>query len=199
MKLEREITIEKQSGIALIVRKSEHIRVIDAEGGQVADLVAFRKDDIREKLSTAATIDSGGSLYLTKGDVIFSNRYNGMLEIFMDRVGRHDILFPACSKWMYRQQYGITGNHPNCLENLSKALTEYAVSQDAIPNPFNIFMNTTISQEGQLTVAEPKSRAGDYIELVALMDLIVAVSACSVEESRCNAGKCTEIKIKLYS
>ena len=154
---------------------------------------------MREKLSTAATIDSGGSLYLTKGDVIFSNRYNKMLEIFEDTVGRHDILFPACSQWMYLQQYGISKHHPNCLENLSLSLGEYAISQSDIPNPFNIFMNTMISKEGKIAVAEPKSKAGDYIELVTLMDLIIAVSACSVEESSCNAGRCTTIKIQLYT
>ncbi|UCB45341.1 MAG: urea carboxylase-associated family protein [Spirochaetota bacterium] len=199
MQLDREITIAKQSGFALVAKKNEHIRVIDVEGGQVADLVAFYKGDKREKISTAATIDSGGSLYLTKGDVIFSNRYNKMVEICEDTVGKHDILFPACSQWMYRRQYGILEQHPNCLENLGLLLEEYAISQDDIPNPFNIFMNAVISKEGKITVSEPKSKAGDYIELVALMDLIVAVSACSVEESRCNAGRCTPIKIQLYT
>ena len=199
MQLDREITIEKQSGCALTVKKDEHIRVIDIEGGQVADLVAFNKKDTGEKLSTAATIDLGASLYLTKGDVIYSNRYNNMLEICDDTVGRHDILFPACSQWMYRRQYGISEHHSNCLENLSMALEEYAILQDDIPNPFNIFMNTVISKEGKIMVSEPKSKAGEYIDLVALMDLIVAVSACSVEESRCNAGRCTPIKIQLYT
>jgi uncharacterized protein YcgI (DUF1989 family) len=60
-------------------------------------------------------------------------------------------------------------------------------------------MNAVISKKGKITVTEPLSKAGDYIELKALMDLIVAVSACSVEESRCNAGKCTAIKIQLYT
>jgi uncharacterized protein YcgI (DUF1989 family) len=36
---------------------------------------------------------------------------------------------------------------------------------------------------GTLTVAPPRSKAGDVIELLAEMDLIVGVTACSAEMS----------------
>jgi uncharacterized protein YcgI (DUF1989 family) len=199
MNVEREIVIDRREGASLMVKSGQHIRVIDVEGGQVADFVAFREDDITEKLSTAVTIDSNGSIRIGEGDAIFSNRYNPMLEIIEDRVGKHDLLFPACSPWMYKYQYRISEYHPSCLENLSCALEMYGISEAAIPDPFNIFMNAEVSKSGRISISEPLSVPGDYIELAALMDLIVAVSACPVEESSCNAGKCGPIKVELYT
>lgn len=197
MKPAREIFVSERCGAAFTVQKGQRIRVIDVKGGQVADFVSFNRNDTAEKLSTAVTLDNNGCILAGRGDTLYSNRYNPMLEISEDSVGRHDLLFPACSPPMYRQQYGITEWHPSCSQNLAHSLEEYGIPEDLIPNPFNIFMNSHVWEDGRVSVCEPLSGPGDYIELTALMDLVVAVSACPVEESRCNAGKCGPIKIEL--
>ncbi len=199
MKKEREYIIEKKKGISFILNKNNYIRIIDIEGKQVADLVAFSRENINEKLSTAVTLDNNGSIYIRKGDFLFSNRYKRMLKVIEDTVGKHDILYPACSPEMYKYQYKILEYHPSCLENFTSSLKEYGISEEDIPNPFNIFMNTEISTSGKITVEEPISKGDDYIELKAEMDLIVAIAACSAEESRCNAFNCTSIKVQIYN
>lgn len=45
------------------------------------------------------------------------------------------------------------------------------------------------------SVETPLSKAGDKIVLVAEMDVLLAVAACSVSESSCNGGECTPIKL----
>jgi uncharacterized protein YcgI (DUF1989 family) len=44
-------------------------------------------------------------------------------------------------------------------------------------------MNAEMSPEGDLKVLPPVSKAGDYIEFRAEMDLIVGLTACSAELS----------------
>ncbi len=173
------------------------MRVIDVEGQQVADLIAVNKIDPHEMLSTGATLDCNGSLRVVEGKRLFSNYYHEMLTVVKDEVGMHDILYPACSPHMYRNQYGILKDHPSCRENLASAVAGYGITFDKLPNPFNIFMHTVISRDGSISVEEPLSKPGDFIELRAEMDLIVAVSACSVEESKCNGYRCTSIEIQL--
>lgn len=129
------------------------------------------------------------------GDYAFSNLYNKMLVVAEDTVGRQDLLYPACSPDMYRYQYGFTGHHPTCLENLYTALRDYAIRIDEIPGPINLFMNSRVSPDGTIRIDEPCSKAGDYVSLKAEMDMIVAVSACSVKESALNACECRPIKI----
>jgi len=191
----KELIIGPQIGAGFVVRKGHLFKVVDIEGKQVADLVVFNEANKKEKLSTAVTIDNNSSIFLRQGDSVFSNLYNKMLTVVKDTVGRHDLLYPACSPDMYRYQYGITEYHPSCLENLHIALNDYSIGIDEIPGPINLFMNTHITHDGIIQVDEPYSKAGDYVSLKAEMDVIVAVSACPVKESKCNAFACKPLKI----
>ena len=195
----KEIFIEPQTGTSFVLKKGHKCRVTDVKGKQVADLVAFSLTNLKEKLSTGVTIDNNLSLNIRKGDYLFSNQYNKLLKIVADTVKKHDLLYPACSPSMYRSQYQTTDYHPSCLENLSKALKEYEIAEEQIPDPFNIFMNTYVDRKGNLTVEEPLSKAGDYIELEAEMDLIIAVTACSVDKSKCNAHSCKPIMVEIFA
>lgn len=191
-------TIPPRGGRAFRLNKGERVRVIDPEGKQVADFIAFNTKGPREHLSTGATIDNNRSLYLKVGDSIYSNLHRPILQVTADTVGAHDLLHPACNPEMYRIQYGITGEHPSCHENFKVVLTEYGLDETYLSTPFNIFMHTRVFDDGHIEVKEPLSGSGDYIELRALTDLIVAVTACSVAESSCNAGRCGPIKIEIY-
>lgn len=197
MKLEQEIVIAAKSGLAFPLNQHQVLRVIDLAGKQVADLIAYQQD-LTEKLSTGVTIEQNGSLKIEKGNHLFSNQYNQMLTVIEDTVGKHDLLFPACSPAMYKAQYKFNEYHPSCSVNLEKAVTKYGVKEE-IPTPFNIFMNTNTAANGKITVDESLSKAGDFIELRAEMDLIIAISACPVEESKCNGYQCTPIKVQVYS
>lgn len=191
--MRRKITIAAREGVAFALKKGQRLKVIDLEGGQVADLLAFRLDDTDEKLSTSVTIDNNGSLFPKKGNLLYSNCYNPLLRIIEDRVGSHDLLHPPCSPAMYQSQYNIKGEHPSCQANFTKVLRKYGITEKEINTPFNIFMHTEVNSDGRVVVKEPLSKAGDYIVLEAEADLVVAVTACSVEESACNSYHCTAI------
>lgn len=191
--MRRKITVAAREGTAFRLKKGQRLKVIDLEGGQVADLLAFKLSDTNEKLSTSVTIDNNGSLFLKKGDFLYSNNYNPLMCIIEDSVGSHNLLHPPCSPAMYRSQYNIKGEHPSCQTNFAKALRKYGIAEKEITTPFNIFMHTEVNSDGRVVVKEPLSKAGDYITLEAEVDLVVAVTACSVEESACNSYQCTDI------
>jgi uncharacterized protein len=178
--------IPAKKSIAMTLKTGRVLRIIDLQGGQVADLTAFRLNDSSEWLSNGRSFDYGGTLFLTTGSTLFSNKSNPMLSIVADDVGRHDFLYAACSKEMYRIQYGTQENHPNCLDNLRNALAEAMQEPLVIPTPFNVFMNVEIASDGGLTVRPPLSNKGDRIVFKAAMDLTVAISACPAD--LCNGG-----------
>jgi uncharacterized protein YcgI (DUF1989 family) len=186
--VERQL-IPAGHGAGLRLKRGEQLRVIDPEGGQSGDLLAFSQDG-RQRLSNGRTFDYGGKIYVSTGDVLWSDRSNPMLTIVADQVGRHDFLYSACSLEMYRIQYGVTGDHANCADNLCSALRELGIEPDSLPTPLNLFMNVEIVGGGQLVVAPPRSRAGDSIVLRAEMDLAIALSSCPA--STCNGGEPTK-------
>src|SRR5688500_16213549 len=90
--------IPPRSGVAFELEAGDELTVIDPEGGQVADLLAVSREDIREMISSGRTLDYAERIYLTTHDKLYSNRSNVMLEIVEDTVGRHDFLLTPCSE-----------------------------------------------------------------------------------------------------
>src|SRR4051794_19828197 len=175
--------IERQSGTAFLLEGGEMLRVVDLEGEQVADLVAFSAADKQEWLSSGRTIDYANTIYLTKGHLLYSNRSRAMFTILQDDVGRHDFLLTPCSPETFRIIYKNEAPHPSCFANLRASLAQFGIEPDMIPTTFNIFMNVEVSNTGTIRVLPPKSKPGDSILLRAEVDLIVGLTACSAEMS----------------
>ena len=176
--------ISPRSGTAFELTAGQVLTVIDPLGGQVADLLAISKADIAEMLSSGRTLDYAESIYLTTGNLLYSNRSNVMLDIIEDTVGRHDFLLTPCSEATFRLCYDNEPPHQGCLGNLHHALAPYGIEEDAIPVAFNCFMNVPVDgATGKLKVLPPLSKAGDYIRFKARMDLIIGLTACSAPAS----------------
>lgn len=189
--MKKEYIIPACSGIKIEVKKGQNITVTDTEGGQVVDFFVEAADNSAEFLSTGVTIDCNESLRLNVGDCIFTNLYRPMLKVVADNVGEHDLLHPCCRPEMYDFFYQNGDRHPNCLDNINRALGE----QRPIITPVNLFMHTKINTDGSISVEEPLSRPGDKIVFEALMDIALGIAACSVSESKCNSGKCSPVKV----
>lgn len=172
--------IEPQSGVAFVLKAGQTLTVIDPEGEQVGDLIAFGMHDTGEVLSSGRTLDYASKIYLSTGDLLYSNRSNVMLEIVEDDVGRHDFLLAPCSAEMFRKLYGHAEPHRGCFGNLRAALASHGITGDQIPTAFNVFMNVPVNGEtGTFTVEPPLSKPGDKTRFTAHMDLIVGLTACS--------------------
>lgn len=187
----QEIIIAPCTGAMVQVNKGQYVAVEDIDGGQVADFFAEALGQDEEFLSTGVTIDCNESLRLKVGDMLYTNYYNPMFDVVRDDVGEHDLLHPSCRREMFDFFYHNGEGHPNCLDNLNRSLGR----QYAILHPLNVFMNTRIHADGSIAVLAPISRPGDRLVLRAKMDVRVAVAACSVSESQCNAGRCTALRL----
>lgn len=181
--------LEPQTGTAFELAKGQLLRVTDLEGEQVADLVAYARENKSEWLSSGRSIDYANKIYLTKFDLLYSNRSRPMFTIVADDVGRHDFLLTPCSAETFQIIYREPNYHPSCFENLKTNLARFGIPADSIPTTFNIFMNVEVNSSGELKILPPKSKAGDSITLRGEMDLIVGLTACAAEMSNNYAFK----------
>ena len=187
--------LEPRTGVAFTVTVGAQVRIIDPTGEQVSDLVSFAREDRREWLSSGRSIDYANTIYLTTGNILYSNRSRPMWTVIDDTVGRHDFLLTPCSSDTFRIIYGDDGERPSCFANLSRHLAPFGIYPDAIPTTLNVFMNVTFDAAGALTIGPPKSRGGDYLLLRAEMDLIVGVTACSAELSNNGSFKPIDVEV----
>jgi len=175
--------IPPRSGAAFILKAGYVLQVIDPEGEQVSDLVAFAAEDVREALSNGRTFDYEETLRMGAGRRLWSNRSRIMATIVEDTVGTHDFLLTPCSEATFRHFYPEHPVHRGCFGNLAEALAPFGVEPDAIPCAFNVFMNVPVAPDGSLRVDPPVSKPGDYIRLRAEIDLVIGLTACSAYAS----------------
>jgi len=188
--------IAPRTGVAFELPKGATLTVIDPEGSQVADLLAYAAADLREVISNGRTFDYEETLALTTGNRLWSNRSNPMLTIVADTVGRHDFLLTPCSEATFRHFYPDRPVHRGCFGNLAEALSPWGLAEDDIPTAFNLFMNVPIDgATGRIAVLPPISRPGDHIALKAEMDCVIGLTACSAYAS--NGGSFKPIAYRI--
>jgi uncharacterized protein YcgI (DUF1989 family) len=189
-------SILPRSGTAFRLSAGDTLWVIDPEGVQVADLLAYNANDVREVISNGRTFDYSETIKLTTGHVLYSNRSRPMLTIVEDTVGTHDFLLTPCSKATFERFYPGQPVHRGCFGNLAEALAPYGISEDDIPVAFNCFMNVPVGTDGAITVQPPLSKAGDFLRLRAEMDLIIGLTACSAYASNGGSFKPIDYEVE---
>lgn len=175
--------IRKQSGTAFEIDRGETFGVATPDGRQVADLVAFVRDDPEERFSQSYTRDLNGTLRISTGDSLYTTAGEAIITITDDDCGVHDILFGPCTEWMLTDRphrEGIQNEPGGCRENLALALDAAGVTED-VPDTFNIFQKSTITDQTYFDVRESPAKPGDTVVFRAERNAIVAVSACSAK------------------
>jgi len=191
--------LDPQTGAGFKLQQGDELLVVDPLGGQVSDLFAVSADDIEEWLSSGRSIDYANRVFLTTGDVLYSNRSRPMFTIVEDSCGRHDFTLTPCSQQTFDLLYPEFGGakHPSCLDNLHEGLGRFGVVKDRIGTSLNIFMNVWTDPDGTLHIDPPSSKPGDRFRLRAEQDLFVGLTACSAEKS--NGGRCKPIDYELIA
>jgi uncharacterized protein len=180
--------IPPASGGAWRVPAGGLVRVTDVEGGQSGDVFFVDADEVTDGLSNGRSFDYNGTVSLSVGATLYSSRSRPLATIIDDDVRRHDFLYTPCSQEMYEIQYGVTEPHPNCYDNLTGALAGLGVPAATVTVAFNVFMCTSVAADGSLSIAPPRSRAGDSIVFRAERDVFVAVSACPASAANGGGG-----------
>jgi urea carboxylase-associated protein 1 len=193
----RDETLEARGRTAFTVDRGQTVRVVDVDGQQVADFVCFRRPDTSEKLSVHNTALIQGTIHISTGHLLLSDRCGTLMTITADTCGLHDLLAGSCSEGTNRWRYGVADS-PNCRSNFEAALRPFGIPLKEVPYSFNIFMNVPIV-DGKIGIVEPVSKAGDYVDLRAETDLLVAISNCPQERNPCNAYTPTRLRAVLFA
>jgi uncharacterized protein YcgI (DUF1989 family) len=188
--------IEARGHIAFAMYAGQVCRIVDVEGKQVADLVCFDLHDHTDKLSVNNTMLLNGTHLATTGQHLYSTKASVLMTIERDTCGVHDLLAGSCSEGTNRLRYGVRGT-PNCRSNFEAALAPHGIPLAEVPYSLNVFMNVPVTEQG-LSIQEPTSKPGDYIDLRADRDLLVAVSNCPQERNPCNGFRPTALDLHVY-
>ena len=190
----KSIIVKGGFGGRVEVACNQTVEVVNLQGGQVCDFFAFNAGNVREHLSPGHTRSVLRKIRLEVGDRLCSVLRNPMLELVEDSVGVNDFCVPQCDPQRYVQDFGVSG-HRNCRDNLAEAMADHDIPYEYLPEPFNFFQSTPIASDGCFQSGGSPAKAGDRVGLRALMDMIVAVSACPQDLAPTNNYELTDLEL----
>jgi hypothetical protein len=193
-----ELTIEAGTGKALELRRGQVLRIAQTSGRQCADFNCFNLHDYKEFFHTGRTRHLHG-LHPTKGDFLWSAppRERPMMAIIEDTVGTNDVLYPRCSAFLFEHQYGLPV-HTNCHDIQAEAQREYGLTPDDVHDSFNFFMHTGVDPEGRPFIAKNAAGPGDYVELLALMDVLAVPNVCGADVMMTSDFELKPLKLTVF-
>ena len=199
----QDIRINSATARAYFVRAGEYIQIIDVAGRQCTDFQCFAarklEKGVEHPLDVTTTRSLMGQSYPHPGlrSKAFDQEMEALVEEVRDTVGRHDAFGLACNARYYDDQ-GYPG-HVNCTDNFNAELAPYGIAARKGWMALNFFYNTRIDDQNVLYFDEPWSRAGDYVLLRALTDLVCVSSACPDDIDPSNGWNPTDIHVRTYS
>jgi uncharacterized protein YcgI (DUF1989 family) len=191
--------VPARCGRAVRLKAQQTIRITNTHGTQVCDTWIFNAAQLNEFLSFEHARAYLDKVIPQAGDLLVSNRRRPIAEFVHDSSpGVHDTLMAACDIYRY-QNLGVTAYHDNCADNMRMALKAIGLRAREVPQPFNLWMNIPINSDYSVQWLPPVSRAGDYVDIKALMDCVFVFSACPQDIIAINALNPLEVEFKVLT
>ena len=180
-RVREELIIEPGTGKGLPLARGQVLRIEQVAGRQCADFNCFNLHDYKEYLHTGRTRHMHG-LHPTRGDFLWSAppRERPMMAILEDTCGTNDALYPRCSAFLFEYHYGLPV-HTNCHDIQAEAQREFGLTPDDVHDSLNFFMHTGVDASGRPFIADNRARQGDYVELLALIDVLAVPNVCGAD------------------
>lgn len=180
------------------LRAGQVMRIIDVEGEQVPDIILYDPANLKNCSSMTNTMLVAKRWRISTGDTIYAKFGQRMMTIIEDTIGIHAAVGGFCNAELNEVRYGIEGTH-SCRTNFVASMRDYGLAvADIEEGCLSAFMNVVYHPDGAMTIEDPTGRAGDYMDLRADMDVIVALSNCPSERNPCNAWNPTHLRVVVY-
>jgi urea carboxylase-associated protein 1 len=178
------------------VKAGQTLRIVDLEGNQAVDFLAYSAADDAERYSAQDTIAAQGNVFLRQGSVLLSNEGAPMMTVTATAVAYHDTIGGACSCESNTLRYGHhTKAQHACVENFLTANARHGRGKRDMVSNVNWFMNVPVEADGALGIVDGISAPGLYVDLRAEMDVVVVVSNCPQINNPCNGFDPTPVRM----
>ena len=212
------ITVPPRDARAFTVPAGHLFRIVSIEGPQVGDLNIWNAHDLSERFFSGKT-RALHATHLTAGDRLWSTLPSlrplatithdtlGWFGWDADGAGVHDVIGTRCDPYTNMLLKG-TEYHHCCHSNLSRALATargmpVSEAEAHVHDVMNVFMCTGYTRDThQYFMKASPVRPGDFIEFLAELDLLCALSACPGGD--CGAShsddqaRCYPLRVEIY-
>jgi uncharacterized protein len=149
------------------------LRIVNTDGASCVSIQAWNRADPSERLNHADTVKVQWAASLRKGRVILSDMGRVLLGVIEDTSGAHDTLVGGSTAADF-------GGSPrrNTRENFILAAGKLGLDVRDVHPCMSFFAPVSVDADGRFKWDATRRQAGDFIDLRAEMELLVALSNC---------------------
>jgi uncharacterized protein len=167
-----------------VLRRHQALRLTDIEGGANVSALFFNRELLSERYNMPDTLKAQYTAFLTAGRVLFSDLGRVLCSITADTCGWHDTIGGHVDARLVETKYGRkryqehrNDYHRNAHDAFLMELGKWGLGkQDITPN-VNFFSKVTVGDDGGLRFQPGNSRAGDYVDLRAEMNVVIVLAS----------------------
>jgi len=159
------------------LERGDALRIVNRSGNACVSLLAWSSADPSERLNHADTIKVQWAASLRKGRVILSDMGRVLFSIIEDTCGAHDTLAGGSNAATNKAHYGNVATR-NTRDNFILAASKLGLDRRDVMPCISFFAPVSVDAAGRFAWDAGRRSAGDFIDLRAEMDVLVALSNC---------------------
>jgi uncharacterized protein len=168
-----------------VLKRGTSLRMADLEGGANVAAIFYNFECPVERYNMPDTLKAQHIARLTKGFVLYSDMGRILCSIIEDTVGWHDPIGGTSSARLVTAKYGAStyqehrnDYHKNGRDGFLIELGKWGLGPRDLVANVNFFSRVDVAGEGDMSFVPRNSKAGDYVEIRAEMNVLTILSTC---------------------
>lgn len=180
-----EETIQPGAAWSHVLKRGTALRLVDVEGGANAGAIFYNFECPVERYNMPDTLKAQHIARLTKGFVLYSDMGRILCSIAEDKVGWHDPIGGTSNAKLVEAKYGPSryqeqrnDYHKNGRDSFLIEMGKWGLGPRDLTANVNFFSRVDVAEDGTMSFAAGNSKAGDYVDLRAEMNVLAILNTC---------------------
>lgn len=180
-----EETIQPGATWSHVLKRGTVLRVVDVEGGTNVGAIFYNFECPVERYNMPDTLKAQHIARLTTGFVLYSDMGRVLCSVIADTVGWHDPIGGTSNRRLVEEKYGASSYqenrndyHKNGRDSFLIELGKWGLGPRDLVANVNLFSRVDVAEDGGMRFVPGNSKAGDYVELRAEMNVLAILNTC---------------------
>jgi urea carboxylase-associated protein 2 len=180
-----EETIQPGATWSHVLKRGTALRVTDREGGANVGAIFYNFECPVERYNMPDTLKAQHIARLTTGFVLYSDMGRVLCSVIADTVGWHDPIGGTSNRQLVEEKYGASTYqesrndcHKNGHDSFLIELGKWGLGPRDLVANVNLLSRVDVAEDGGMRFVPGNSKAGDYVELRAEMNVLAILNTC---------------------
>jgi uncharacterized protein len=191
------VIVDPGGSWSAVLAKGMLVRLVDLEGQQAVDFLCYNAHDTRDRYNAANTMKMAENVYINAGTILYAEYATALMRVVNSSCPDHDTIGGCCSAEMNMLRYGRRTH--SCRANFIHELAKFGMGEADIVANVNFFMSVPVARNGHVAISDSPSKAGDFVDVEALTDVIAMISNCPQKYNPASGYNPSPVRVETYT